>query len=90
MFVLIIKNRAMSKKILVVDDNPDILELVKILLERKDYEVETLANGKRTLEIVDSIAIEIPSNPYNESYLLTKRDKMGHNLSNLTFPVNKG
>ena len=45
----------MSKKILVVDDNPDILELVKILLERKDYEVETLANGKRTLEIVDSI-----------------------------------
>ncbi|MCE6989039.1 bifunctional 3,4-dihydroxy-2-butanone-4-phosphate synthase/GTP cyclohydrolase II [Dyadobacter sp. CY323] len=39
------------------------------------------------LEIVDSLAIEIPSNPYNEKYLLTKRDKMGHNLSNLTFPV---
>lgn len=38
------------------------------------------------LEIVDSVSIEIPSNPYNEKYLLTKRDKMGHNLSNLTFP----
>lgn len=36
------------------------------------------------LEIVDSIAIEIPSNPHNENYLLTKRDKMGHNLMNLT------
>jgi len=42
------------------------------------------------LEIVDSVGIEIPSNPHNENYLLTKRDKMGHNLSNLTFPVNKG
>jgi 3,4-dihydroxy 2-butanone 4-phosphate synthase/GTP cyclohydrolase II len=42
------------------------------------------------LEIVDSVTIEIPSNPYNEKYLLTKRDKMGHNLSNLTIPVNKG
>ncbi|WP_221394786.1 bifunctional 3,4-dihydroxy-2-butanone-4-phosphate synthase/GTP cyclohydrolase II [Dyadobacter sp. NIV53] len=42
------------------------------------------------LEIVDSVSIEIPSNPHNEAYLITKRDKMGHNLSNLTFPVNKG
>ncbi|HEV7351062.1 bifunctional 3,4-dihydroxy-2-butanone-4-phosphate synthase/GTP cyclohydrolase II [Telluribacter sp.] len=36
------------------------------------------------LEIVDSIAIEIASNPHNEQYLLTKRDKMGHLLKNLT------
>ncbi len=35
------------------------------------------------LEIVDTIAVEIPSNPYNERYLLTKRDKLGHNLRNL-------
>lgn len=32
------------------------------------------------LEIVDSIAIEIPANPYNEKYLQTKRDKMGHKI----------
>lgn len=32
------------------------------------------------LEIVDSIPIEIPSNPYNEKYLQTKRDKMGHKI----------
>ncbi len=30
------------------------------------------------LEIVDSIAIEIPENPHNKKYLETKRDKMGH------------
>lgn len=32
------------------------------------------------LEIVDNIAIEIPSNEHNEKYLATKRDKMGHSI----------
>ena len=33
------------------------------------------------LEIVDSVAIEMAANPHNESYLRTKRDKMGHRLT---------
>ena len=32
------------------------------------------------LEIIDCIPIEIEANPYNEKYLQTKRDKMGHNI----------
>lgn len=32
------------------------------------------------LEIVDIIPIEIPANPFNEKYLKTKRDKMGHDI----------
>ncbi|MFN3489372.1 MAG: bifunctional 3,4-dihydroxy-2-butanone-4-phosphate synthase/GTP cyclohydrolase II [Emticicia sp.] len=32
------------------------------------------------LEIIDSIPVEIASNPHNEQYLQTKRDKMGHNI----------
>ena len=32
------------------------------------------------LEIVENVAIEIESNIHNESYLRTKRDKMGHSL----------
>ncbi len=32
------------------------------------------------LEIVDTVPIEIKSNPHNEKYLATKRDKMGHEL----------
>lgn len=36
------------------------------------------------LEIVDTVGIEIASNPHNEKYLLTKRDKMGHSLLNLS------
>jgi 3,4-dihydroxy 2-butanone 4-phosphate synthase/GTP cyclohydrolase II len=32
------------------------------------------------LEIVENIALEIPSNLHNHSYLKTKRDQMGHDL----------
>jgi 3,4-dihydroxy 2-butanone 4-phosphate synthase / GTP cyclohydrolase II len=32
------------------------------------------------LEIVENIGIEIASNPHNENYLKTKRDKLGHNI----------
>lgn len=32
------------------------------------------------LEIMETIPIEVPSNPHNEEYLKTKRDKMGHNI----------
>jgi 3,4-dihydroxy 2-butanone 4-phosphate synthase/GTP cyclohydrolase II len=30
------------------------------------------------LEIVERVPIEFPSNPENENYLMTKRDKLGH------------
>lgn len=32
------------------------------------------------LEIVDNVPIVIPSNPHNEKYLKTKKDKMGHHF----------
>jgi 3,4-dihydroxy 2-butanone 4-phosphate synthase/GTP cyclohydrolase II len=32
------------------------------------------------LEIIDTIAIEIEPNKHNELYLLTKRDKLGHDI----------
>ncbi len=32
------------------------------------------------LEIVDTIPIELPTNPYNQHYMETKRDKMGHTI----------
>jgi 3,4-dihydroxy 2-butanone 4-phosphate synthase/GTP cyclohydrolase II len=34
------------------------------------------------LEVVDNVAIEIKSNPHNEKYLQTKKDKLGHNILN--------
>lgn len=32
------------------------------------------------LEVIENIPIEIESNPYNEEYLKTKRDRMGHTI----------
>ncbi|EPR69200.1 bifunctional 3,4-dihydroxy-2-butanone-4-phosphate synthase/GTP cyclohydrolase II [Cyclobacterium qasimii] len=32
------------------------------------------------LEIVETVPLEIGSNPHNEKYLMTKRDKMGHQI----------
>ena len=34
------------------------------------------------LEVVSTVPIEIASNPHNEKYLQTKRDKLGHDIQN--------
>ncbi|MBX5439754.1 MAG: bifunctional 3,4-dihydroxy-2-butanone-4-phosphate synthase/GTP cyclohydrolase II [Thermoflavifilum sp.] len=39
------------------------------------------------LEIVENVPIEIPPNPYNEFYLKTKRDKMGHEILQANKPA---
>jgi len=44
----------MDRKILVVDDEPHILQLVQVNLERAGYEVVTAVDGKDALEKVDA------------------------------------
>jgi len=39
-----------KKVILVVDDEPDFLEMIKIRLEANDYEVITVSSGKEALD----------------------------------------
>lgn len=39
------------------------------------------------LEIVENVSIEVCPNPHNQSYLLTKRDKMGHDILKDLMPV---
>jgi two-component system phosphate regulon response regulator PhoB len=41
---------AMTKRILVVDDEPDLLELVRINLDQAGYQVDTAASGSEALE----------------------------------------
>lgn len=43
-------NKNMPPKILIVDDEPDILEFIKYLLEREDYIVDTAANGSEAIQ----------------------------------------
>lgn len=42
----------MFEKILAVDDDSDILDVIRIILEQEGYEVLTLANGNDVLEMV--------------------------------------
>ncbi len=37
------------------------------------------------LEVVEIIPLEIPPNKYNQKYLKTKRDRMGHHLKNFNY-----
>ena len=43
----------MAKKILIVDDEPNIIELVKAVLEAEKYEVLTATGGSEALEILE-------------------------------------
>lgn len=54
----------MKKKVLVVDDEPDFLEMITIRLEANNYEVITALNGKEGLEKVkqekpDAVLLDI-------------------------------
>jgi DNA-binding response OmpR family regulator len=44
----------MNKKILVVDDDMDILEPLSLILENKGYKVETVSKGKFVFAKIDS------------------------------------
>ena len=58
----------------------------QILRDLEVHKVRLISNNPKKrvglmgygIEIVDTVPIEIPSNPHNEKYLRTKRDKMGH------------
>lgn len=41
-------------KVLIVDDDPDIIELLAYNLEKEGYKIATAANGKQALEIIPS------------------------------------
>ncbi len=48
-----------DKKILLVDDEPDILEFLKYNLEKEGYTVETCQNGKEALSMVKHFAPDL-------------------------------
>ena len=44
----------MKKKILIVDDDKQVLKSLEIVLSREGYTVETTANGEKAIEIIES------------------------------------
>jgi 3,4-dihydroxy 2-butanone 4-phosphate synthase/GTP cyclohydrolase II len=62
----------------------------QILRELGVHKMKLMTNNPRKragllgygLEVVENVKIEIASNPHNEKYLQTKRDKLGHEILN--------
>jgi 3,4-dihydroxy 2-butanone 4-phosphate synthase/GTP cyclohydrolase II len=60
----------------------------QILRDQKVTKIRLISNNPKKraaldgygIEIVETLPIEILPNPYNENYLKTKRDRMGHNI----------
>ena len=46
-------------KILVVDDEKDVVELIKFLLEKDGHHVETAYNGREALEVISTVKPEL-------------------------------
>ncbi|HVM86642.1 MAG TPA: bifunctional 3,4-dihydroxy-2-butanone-4-phosphate synthase/GTP cyclohydrolase II [Puia sp.] len=55
------------------------LGITKLKLMSNNPKKRTALSGYG-LEIVETVPIEIAPNPYNEKYLITKRDKLGHQI----------
>lgn len=50
---------AASRKVLIVDDEPNIVTALEFLLKRSGYDVRQAANGAEALELVDSFAPDV-------------------------------
>ena len=47
------------KRILIADDDPDLLELLKMDLSLQEYEIETATNGKDALELATKSSFDL-------------------------------
>ena len=72
----------MSKKILVVDDEPDVLTFLSALLKDAGYEVLTAEDGTQALQVArqekpDLISLDLamPNNTGTEFYRKMQKDK---------------
>lgn len=75
----------MPKKILIVDDEPDVVEMVRARLESDNYEVVVAFNGEEGLKKVDSekpdlIILDI-SMPHMDGYTFVREFKKTTNLN---------
>ncbi|MCD4702807.1 MAG: response regulator [Methanosarcinaceae archaeon] len=46
------------KKILIVDDEPEVVELVNLMLDQEDYDLVSADSGLKCLEIIDNENID--------------------------------
>ncbi|MGI6393496.1 MAG: response regulator [bacterium] len=70
----------LQKKIMLVDDDPDFLEAVKIVLESHDYIVETAYNEASAIKLMDTFKpdvaiIDLMMDNYDSGFILSHKLK---------------
>ena len=85
----------MSKKILMIDDDPDFIAAVQTLLEAKDYLVVTAANGEEGLakakeEKPDLITLDVMMTNDSEGLDVSKKFKEDEDLSAIPIIIVSG
>ncbi|HAR63172.1 MAG TPA: two-component system response regulator [Candidatus Margulisbacteria bacterium] len=77
----------MKKKILVVDDEPSIVQTLKLLLEMEGYEVYTANNGQvgyeKAMEVLPNLVIIDFKMPILDGWEATKRMRQVPGLENI-------
>ena len=76
-----------AKKILVVDDEPDILSVIAFRLKKSGYEIVTAGDGKETLDLMqnwkpDLILLDIQL-PVMDGYEVCRRIKADEELKHI-------
>ena len=81
-------------KILVVDDDPNILELVSIQLSQAGYSVQKASNGFEALEIIEEeypdLAVVDVMMPGMDGYTLTKKIRYRNGYSSFIVNSERG
>lgn len=87
----------MSKKILVVDDEPDLLKVTLYRLEKAGYKVISAVNGKEALELItkespDLVLLDLRLPLFNgmEVCLQAKNDDKLRNIPIILFTASSG
>jgi len=87
----------MSKKILVVDDEPDVLKSVVFRLQKKGYQVLTATDGQAAMDLVQSdrpdlilLDLQLPVLDGYAVCRLIKRDKSLKGIPVILFTASSG
>ena len=83
----------MAERVLVVDDEPDLLELVRFHLAQAGFEVETARDGRQGLEAIrrrDAGLQEDATAAWREAERLAKEIDAGRNAAEARSPTLRG
>ena len=75
-------------KILIVDDDPDITEAIKVVLENEGYSVDSASDGTEGLEHIktnrpDLVILDVMMNTLDEGFVLSRELKNNPRFKNI-------